>query len=145
MTIAKARSSALLPRAATIGKAEFCATRRTGLSVAARGRRRRSSPVLPPAKATASTSQPATSAGDALSRPANAAQAVSKIGAVPLARGPEAREVDQQADADAGGGFLRQVGRQLSPGAFGPRGAGDVEMQPGAAVDEVGQEPRRCD
>src|SRR3954470_4224106 len=127
MMIAKARSSALLPSAAIIGKAEFCATRRTGLSVAARGSKRRSSPVLPTAKAKASTSQPATSDGDALSRPANAAQEVSKIGAVPLGRGPKPREVDQQADANAGGGFLRQVRRQLPPRTLGPRGAGDVE------------------
>jgi hypothetical protein len=50
------------------------------LSVAVRGSRRRSSPVLPTANASVSATQPTTSAGDALSRRVNAAQYVSKIG-----------------------------------------------------------------
>src|SRR3954453_9805669 len=51
----------------------------------------------------------------------------------------------EQAHADAGGGVLRQVGRELTPTALGPGGARDVEVDPGPLVYEVREEPGRGD
>src|SRR5262249_34852717 len=159
--MAKARSSPLLASAAAMGNAEFCATRRTRLSVAARGSRRRRTTVARTANSADANSQPATSPGEPASHVARAAQYLSKMaitaagedaygpcragGRAASATRPEAREVHQEPHANARGSLVREVRRQLAPAPLGPGGARDVQGQPRLALHKRREEPGRPD
>ena len=63
------------------------------------------------------------------------------LGVVVVDVGPGVGEVGEEADADAGGQVLLEVGWHGRPAAFGPGGARDIEMGPGNVANEIREEP----
>src|SRR5690348_1652766 len=138
MKMANAKSRPRFTKFAAVGTAVFFATRRI-VEPPADGIGEVSCAAEPgPGRLVAGVSGEGSARGES-----RGGSAASGCCVLDPGRGPLAREVGQQPNANACGQVFLHVGRHDGPATLGPRGPRDVEVGPWHVADEVREEPRR--